>query len=344
MTSPVTLADVAKAAGVSLATASRAVNGSPDRTVREDLRERVFAAAAELNYSPNANAQAVARGRTSVVGVIVHDISDPYFSAIAAGAMQEAEQHDLIVTMATTQRDPDRELAYVRMLRAQRARAVVIAGSRSDDAESTRRLEQELTLLRAAGGRVAMISQQRLDVDTVQVENRAGARKLAYALHDLGHRRFAVLSGPTSLVTSRDRVTGFREALSRRGDAVPATHVCRGEFTRDGGYRAMAEVLDRSLDVTCVFAVNDVMAVGAMAAIRDHGRDPGRDLAVAGFDDIATLRDVVPALTTVRLPLEHMGREALRLALTDGDADGPRLERIDGEVIIRESTPPLSGS
>lgn len=344
MTSPVTLADVAKAAGVSLATASRAVNGSPDRTVREDLRERVFRAATELNYSPNANAQAVARGHTSVVGVIVHDIADPYFSSIAAGTMQEAEQHDLIVTMATTQRDPERELAYVRMLRAQRARAVVIAGSRSDDADTTRQLEQELALLRAAGGRVAMISQQQLDVDTVQVENRAGARKLAYALHDLGYRRFAVLGGHTGLVTSRDRIAGFREALSRRGDAVPATHVLRDDFTRDGGYRAMTEVVDRGLDVSCVFAVNDVMAVGAMAALRDRGLEPGRDLAVAGFDDIATLRDVVPALTTVRLPLEQMGRQALQLALSDVAAGDPRLERVDGEVILRESTPPLTAA
>jgi LacI family transcriptional regulator len=339
----VTLADVARAAGVSLATASRAVNGSPDRTVREDLRERVFQAAAELNYSPNAMAQAVARGRTSVVGVIVHDIADPYFSSIASGTMREAEEHGLIVTMATTQRDPGRELAYVRMLRAQRAQAVVLAGSRFDDDDALEQLDRELALLKAGGGRVAMISQRMLDVDTVVVENRAGARKLAYALHDLGHRRLAILGGPPELVTSRDRITGFREGLARRGDPLPSDHLVRAEFTRDGGYRAMGEVLDRGLDVTCVFAVNDVMAVGAMAALRDRGVPLPDGMAVAGFDDIATLRDVTPPLTTVRLPLEGMGRQALRLALSE-PADRPRTERVAGEVIVRDSTPALTST
>lgn len=340
MAGSVTLADVARAAGVSLATASRAVNGSPDRKVREDLRERVFRAATELNYSPNANAQAVARGRTSVVGVIVHDISDPYFSAIAAGAMNEAEEHGLIVTMATTQRDPVRELNYVRMLRAQRARVMVLAGSRFSAGGTHERLRRELELFRATGGRVVMISQYELELDTVLVENRAGARKLAYALHDLGHRRFAILGGPPELLTSRDRITGFREALTRRGSPLPSENLVRAGFTRDGGYEAMHQVLEQGLDVTCVFAVNDVMAVGAMAALREREVALPGGMAVAGFDDIATLRDITPALTTVRLPLEQMGSQALQLALSE-PSDEPRIARVEGEVILRESTPAI---
>src|SRR5690625_3325229 len=113
MPSAVTLADVARAAGVSLATASRAINGSATRTVRPELRERVLAVAAELNYLPNANAQAMARGRTTALGLIVHDIADPYFSAIAAGVTAAADQADLMVTLGNTQHDPDRELARV---------------------------------------------------------------------------------------------------------------------------------------------------------------------------------------------------------------------------------------
>lgn len=335
----VTLGDVARAAEVSLATASRALNGSSrGRPVREDLRQRVLAAAAALDYAPNIHAQAVARGRTSVVGLIVHDIADPYFSSIAAGVTRQAEQHGLVVTLATTHRDPERELDYVRVLRGQRARAIVIAGSRTADRRVTERLGQELGRFTAGGGRVAMISQAKLPVDTVLVENRAGARALAEALHGQGHRHVAVLAGPSKLLTSTERVAGFRDALDRLGSPVPRERIFRAAFTRDGGYAAMSAVLDEDRDVTCVFAVNDVMAVGAMAALRDRGIDLPGGMAVAGFDDIATLRDITPGLTTVRLPLERMGADALEMAMGEA-ADGPRTLRVSGEVVLRESTP-----
>ena len=128
----VTLMDVANEAGVSLATASRAFNGST-RRVREDLRERVLVAAKKLNYTANAPAQAMARGHTNVVGLLVHDIADPYFSSIAAGVMKAAEEHHLIVTVGSTMRRPQRELDYLAALRGQRSRAVILAGSRVDD-------------------------------------------------------------------------------------------------------------------------------------------------------------------------------------------------------------------
>ncbi|MFD0784274.1 LacI family DNA-binding transcriptional regulator, partial [Micromonospora azadirachtae] len=159
--------------------------------------------------------------------------------------------------------------------------------------------------------------------------------------HELGHRRFAVLAGPTELLTATERVAGFREALSRHGGRLDPRHVVPGPFTRDGGYAAMRELLDRDPDVSCVFAVNDVMAVGAMAALRDRGIDPPAGMAIAGFDDIATLRDVNPGLTTVRIPLEEIGALAVRLALDDG-MERPRVHRVAGEVVLRASTPRLS--
>jgi len=333
----VTLVQVADAAGVSVATASRALNGSGGRKVGEDLRLRVLDAAARLHYSPNTQAQAVARGRTSVVGLIVHDIADPYFSSIAAGVTEEAERHGLMVTLATAHRDPDRELEYLRMLRSQRAQATVIAGSRFEDKQAIAALGDELARYTASGGRVAMISQKRLPVDTVLVENRSACRALARALHELGHRRFAVLAAPTRLLTSTERVAGFRDELARLGCPVPREQVFRAAFTRDGGYAAMDEALRSGVDATCVFAVNDVMAVGAMAAARDHGLRLPDDLAIAGFDDIATLRDIIPSLTTVRLPLEEMGRQALALTLRE-PGDEPRTLRISGEVVLRDST------
>ncbi|MFC3505669.1 LacI family DNA-binding transcriptional regulator [Micromonospora krabiensis] len=338
MTGSVTLHDVARRAGVSLATASRALNGSANRVVGEQLRERVLRAAAELRYSPNAHAQAMARGRTDVVGLSLHDIADPYFSAVAAGVMREAGANGLLVTMASTQRRPGAETDYVGAFRRHWASVVIVVGSRTDDRAATDRLADELAAFEAEGGRAVAVSQPRLPVDTISIDNHGGARDLGEALHDLGHRRFAVLGGPGDLLTASERVAGFRAALSRRGGRLDPDHVVSGPFTRDGGYDAMHRLLDREPDVTCVFAVNDVMAVGAMAAMRDRGLEPPAGMAVAGFDDIATLRDVNPGLTTVRIPLEEIGALAVRLALED-DVARPRVRRVGGEVVLRASTP-----
>jgi len=335
----VTLLDVAKAAGVSLATASRALNGST-RRVRPDLQERVLAAADALHYSANAQAQAMARGRTNIVGLVLSDVTDPYFSSIAAGAIRAAEAHRLVVTMACTFGREERELDYLAALRGQRARAVIVVGSRVQDRALLDRLATEVRAFEQAGGRVAFISQRKIPADTVVVENRGGARALAEALAGLGHRRFAVLAGRADLLTARDRSAGFREGAGRAGGHVAAEDVVHGGFTRDGGYAAMAELLDRGTDATCVFAVNDVMAVGAMAALRDRGVALPSGMAVAGFDDIATLRDVTPALTTVRLPLEELGADALEMVVQE-PAEQPRVRRVRGEVVLRESTPPL---
>ncbi|GAA0380285.1 LacI family DNA-binding transcriptional regulator [Microbispora corallina] len=330
-----TLEDVAREAGVSLATASRAVNGST-RNVRPEIRERVERAARALNYTANAQAQAMARGRTNVVGLVVQDIEDPYFSSIAAGAMRVAEANRLIVSIASTQRRPDKEIEYVASLRGLRAAAIVIAGSRTDDREALGRLGEELAAFERSGGRVALISQRRLPVDTVVVANRAGARDLAARLAGLGYRRFGVLAGPPGLLTAADRLDGFAEGLAAAGLSVPPDAVARGDFNRDGGHAAMLRLLDHGPRVECVFAVNDVMAVGAIAALRSRGLDRG--VAVAGFDDIVTLRDVTPALTTVRLPLVEIGEAALRMVLSE-PAARPRSRRIQGEVVVRESTP-----
>lgn len=336
----VTLADVAEDAGVSLATASRALHGSGNRNVREPLRKAVEEAAARLRYVTNVNAQATARGRAAVLGLVVHDIADPYFSAIASGAIRAAADHDVALTVTSTNRDARRELEFVRLLRQQRARALVLAGSRIDDHRALQELTEELGLFQDMGSHATVIGQDRLEVDTVVIDNRGGARDLATALHDLGHRRFAVLGAPGRLITARDRLTGFREALRGRGVEIPESHVFREEFTWAGGHAAARRLLDADLDITCIFAVNDVMALGALAALREHGGPDAAGIGVAGFDDIATLRDVVPGVTTVRLPLEDMGVMAVEMALGESE-DRPRTRRVSGEVLVRASTPPV---
>lgn len=278
----------------------------------------------------------MARGRTSIVGMIVHDISDPYFSSIAAGAAEVAEAHGLMVTLSCTRSVADRELAHVAALHVQRARAIVVAGSLTTDPADRGRLADALARFESTGGRCALISQPRLDVDTVSCANRAGARALAEQLVGLGHRRFAVVAGPAVLLTVQDRVRGFREGLRRAGGDVVAGGLAHGAFTRDGGYSAMAALLDAGVVPDCVFAVNDLMAVGALAALRERGLGVDR-VGVAGFDDIAMLRDITPSLTTVRLPLEELGAAAMDMALQPR-ADSPRRRTVTGSVELRDST------
>jgi LacI family transcriptional regulator len=335
----VTLTDVAREAGVSLATASRAINGST-RQVGEELRERVLAAAHRLNYAANTQAQAVARGQTNIVGLLVHDIADPYFSSIATGVIRVAENNQMLVTLANTERNPTREVEHLSALRGQHSRVAILVGSRISDSPDAEALRREIAAFERTGGRVVMISQDLHPADTVALENRSGARDLARELVGLGYRNFGLLAGPSTLLTAYDRTEGFTDGLVASDIELDPANVLHGEFTRDGGYEAMLELLDRGAQIDCVFAANDVMAVGAMTACRDRGVDLPGSLGLAGFDDITTLRDVSPSLTTVRMPLERAGALALQLALDAEPGDPPRVRTLDGEVVIRQSTPP----
>ena len=345
----VTLQDVADRAGVSLTTASRVVNEG-SRRVGPRLAHRVNQAVAELGYTANLQARAVATGQSTMVGVVVHDIADPYFSSIAAGLIEVADACQLLVCMSPAAATEAAEREYVALMRAQRARAVILIGSRSDDAPARDALRAEIAAFTRSGGRAVCVGQDLLGVDTVLPENAAGAEALAQAMVALGHRRFAVLAGPRGLLTARERLAGFRAGLAAWSVPLAPARVVHGAFTRDGGYEAMSAILaaDEPLP-DCVFAVTDVMAMGALARLRAGGLQVPADIALAGFDDIGTLRDVYPPLTTVRLPLKRMGEMAASLVLaeaasavtgTAGDQQQPRVIPVPGEVILRESTLP----
>ena len=351
----VTLQDVADVAGVSLTTASRVVNEGA-RRVGPGLAQRVNQAVAELGYTANLQARAVATGQSTMIGVVVHDIADPYFSSIAAGLIEAAEARQLLVCMSSTAATEVAEREYVALMRAQRARAVILIGSRTDDTAAREALRAEIAAFTGSGGRAVAVGQDLLGVDTVLPENAAGAEALARAMVAVGHRRFAVLAGPRGLLTARDRLDGFRAGLAAWNVPLEAAQVVHGPFTRDGGYEAMSAVLaaagpEQAALPDCVFAVTDVMAMGALARLRAGGLAVPADIALAGFDDIGTLRDVYPPLTTVRLPLKRMGEMAAGLILAEppGPAPGPpgpapeqqpRVVPVPGEVILRESTLP----
>lgn len=333
---PVTLHDVAREAGVSYATASRALNGSA-RNVRPENAERVQAAADRLGYAPNLPAQAIARGSTSTVALVVSDVDDPYFSEIAGGVIDAAEDAGLIVTMAVADRSPGLELQIVRALRGHRPRAILVAGSRIDGAGTRASLVEELEAYRLAGGRVAIVSQPDLPFPTLAIDNFGGARSLAVALAARGYRRFAIVHAEETIRTSHERRAGFLAGLADAGLPTGSVATVQADFTRAGGHAAAARLAALAREgVEAAFVVNDVMAIGAMTGLRESGLVPGLDLAVAGFDDIDAAAHVHPALTSVRVPLRAIGRHAVTMALSGRDSG---TVDIPVEVVLRASTP-----
>ena len=297
-----------------MATASRVLNGS-ERKVSDRYRELVVDAAARIGYSANVSAQAMARGASRTAALLISDIADPFFSSIAAGVAAAAERAGLLVTMAVTGRDPERELELVRTMRGLRPRVVILVGSRSIDESGRESLVRELEGIESSGARVVLVGQHELPFPNVRVDDSAGAADLAGALAGLGYRGFAVLGGPAGLDVARERLAGFRSGLLSRGIALDPARVYPGEFTRDGGYAAASRLVSEGLDgLDALFAVNDVMAIGALTALREAGVAVPSRLAVAGFDDVALARDAVPALTTVRIPLAELGERALDVA------------------------------
>jgi LacI family transcriptional regulator len=330
-----TLTEVARHAGVSLATASRVLNGSA-RTPAQAIAARVRRSARELGYVPNAQAQALARSATGLIGLVVHDIADPYFSAITRGAQRYAWARRNQVLLAGAERSEEAELAAIAAFVAHRTQAVILAGSRRDEPDE--KLAQELGRYVTNGGRVVTFGPSTIPgARHLDVGNRAGARRLTEALLARGIRDFAVLAGPPELNTARHRVAGYIDALSEAG--LQPLAVVNGDFTSEGGYAsalACWERLGSSLAAkrVCLLAVNDVMALGAITAIRSVGLSVPEDVQVAGFDDIPTLRDFAPALTTFHLPLERMGELAAQMALAPEAANPVAVE---GEVMLRES-------
>lgn len=352
-----TLAEVARLAGVSPATASRVLNGS-DRKPGQEIADRVRQAAASLGYVPNAQAQGLAKASSGLIGLIVHDIADPYFAAIARGVQAAAREQHKMVLLATTEGTPADEHAAVAAFAARRADSIVIAGSRSvrpEDDETNAELAAELDRYCRNGGRVGVMGHPVVGATAtecyhvVAVPNEELAAELARELVQVHTGDFVILGGPEGLLTSDDRIRGFQHGLAAAG--LPPAEIVRTDFDRAGGYEAGLMLARRILDARqpggvatkdsprpCVFAVNDVMAIGAVAALRSKGLRIPRDVLIAGFDDIETLRDFRPALSTVHLPLEECGRlAALGSTGPASDGSGAR-SAVGGRITLRRST------
>ena len=258
-----TLHDVAAAAGVSLATASRVLNGS-ERKVAESFRERVERAAAELGYTANVSAQTIARGTSPVIALLVADIADPYFGLIASGVARGADEQGLIVTIAITEREPQREARILHALRGQRPRGVILAASRAGERDAA--AVDELTEFASLGGRTVTFGEG--GDRSIRIPNREGSEELGRSMAALGYRRAIGIGASEGVSTSDDRLAGFTAGFTAGGGEVVRVH--RGTFERESGTASMTEALAAGVEPgTLIFALSDVVAIGAMT---DHSR------------------------------------------------------------------------
>ncbi|WP_418275346.1 LacI family DNA-binding transcriptional regulator [Isoptericola jiangsuensis] len=329
------LLDVAERAGVSLATASRALSGSEG--VSQVLAEHVRSVAEEMGYVANPHARTLAGGTTSVAGLLVYEVGDPYFAEIANGVVGVAAKHGWSVQVGHTERRASAEAVQIRLMRAQRVGVIVMAGSGYVDPAMEAETARELRTYEEGGGRVVVVGRHHLPADAVLPDNVGGGQAVAEHLLDLGHRHLAVAAGPEHLTTTDDRLSGIRAALAAAGLDPAGLAVVHASFTREGGRDAVRRILAEHPATTAILALNDAMATGVVSALRERGISVPQDVSVTGFDDIQVAQDLAPALTTVRLPMSEMGSAALELALRP-PAARPRRRRLGSELVVRDST------
>ncbi|WP_377272424.1 LacI family DNA-binding transcriptional regulator [Peterkaempfera sp. SMS 1(5)a] len=340
-----TLADVAARAGVSSATVSRVLNGN--YPVAESTRRRVMAAVADLDYVVNAHARALAAATSDVLGVVVNDISDPFFGVMAGAVQGESALDDLLAVICSTAGSPAEELRYIGLLLRQRVRAIVLTGGHQPDSAHFAELQALVRRAVAADTRVVLCGRPALpDTGAVALEfdDFRGAQALTRYLLSMGHRRIACITGPAGSSTTRARLAGHLAALAEAGVAADESLQVPGGFDRTSGFEGAQVLLDRAEQPTAIVAANDLVALGVLAAARERDIDvPGR-LSVTGYDDISFAVDAYPALTTVRLPLIEAGRRAGRIAAGREAAAPGAVVSLRPELIVRDSVAaPRSG-
>ncbi|MET8830117.1 LacI family DNA-binding transcriptional regulator [Streptomyces sp. NPDC004610] len=346
----VTLADVAARARVSPATVSRVLNGN--YPVAASTRERVLRAVAELDYVVNGPASALAAATSDLVGILVHDIADPFFGVMASAIQSEIGGAggrgggERLAVVCNTGGSPERELTYLTLLQRQRAAAVVLTGGAVEDAEHRAAVAAKLRRLTDAGTRVVLCGRSPVpdpEVVALAFDNRGGAQRLTEHLLGLGHRRIGYIAGPVDRTTTRHRLEGHRAALSAAGVADDPRRTLHAAYDRRSGYGATRVLLTRDPALTAVVAANDTAALGACAALREAGRRIPQDVSVVGFDDLPFTVDAVPALTTVRLPLAETGAWAGRIAMGRDTAPEGGVADVPGTLVVRGSSGVVAG-
>jgi LacI family transcriptional regulator len=328
---------VAARAGVSRTTVSFVLNGRPDAGIPEETRRRVELAATELGYHPHGAARALAGGSSHTIGLVFRQSPeqvsvDALLAETLWGIGSEARLGGYRVLVEPLSPDNGR---YSDLVQSQRVDGLIVSGPRIDD--------EELVALVADGFPIILQgSLPSLDAPSVDVDNRACARTAVEHLLALGHRRIGcITNAPLAYTAAADRLAGYREALEASGIAFAHELVVEGAFDAASGRAAMNDLLAHAPDATAVFVASDIVAFGALRALREAGRRVPADVSVVGFDDIPLARHFDPPFTTIRLPARELGAAAGR-ALVERLAGraGAARTLLPTELIIRDSTAP----
>lgn len=337
--------EVAKSVGVSVATISRVLNGKGP--VRADTRERVLAAIAEMGYVPHSAARSLSTRRTMSIGVLLPDIYGEFFSELIRGIDQVAKRTGYHVLVSGSHSDPQEVQALLHALHGRVDGIVImapiapiapIAPNTSSGGEVPEPIVPKgvpwIALGRGFAGRGMAI----------QIDNVGGARSVVHHLADLGHRHIAMIAGPKENSDAADRHAGYVRALSERGIALDPSLLFEGDFREESGHRAAHAILARQPRPTAIFAANDAMAIGCLAALSEQGLAVPADMALAGFDDIPIARYLTPQLTSVRVAIAELGSRAMERLLSaienpnDPEVSRKSAETIAATLVVRGST------
>jgi len=321
----VTISHVAQEAGVSTQTVSRVLNKRPD--VAPGTRQRVQEVIKQLGYQPSAIARSLASNRTRILGLITSDFSDYFFTQVIAGAEVEARKHDYFFMLGSTERNPQDEPEYIRLLAERHVGGILFARP------STEPDSRQVAELLHSGIPVVTTAYHLPDetLTVVDVDNVDGAQQATRCLLGQGHRQVAMITGPASWRSVNDRTRGYTIALEAAGVTLDPNLIVQGDWSYQSGYRAMQELVARKVSFSAVFAQNDQMAIGAIRALREAGRRVPQDVAVVGYDDIPVAEYVDPPLTTVRQPMREVGEVATRLLIQAIEDPGA----VQGEILLK---------
>lgn len=327
-----TIHDVAIRAGVSAATVSRVLNDNG--AVSEDLARRVRAAIEELDYRPNGVARNLRRRASSVWGLIISDIGNPFFTALVRGVEDAAHEAGYSLVLCNSDDELGKEQRYVQIALAEQMAGVIVTPSSEADTD--------LTPLIRRGVPVVAVDRRlhRHDVDTVVGDNVRGARLATEHLLASGARRIACITGPVQTTTAQERLQGYSQALAAAGLDVDRTLVREENFREDGGYHGAESLLGLPVRPDALFVANNLMTVGAIEALTDAGVDVPGDLLVVGFDDIPWARLTRPQLTTIAQPTYEMGQYAGRMLAERlaGSTERVRTVVLSPTLQVRESS------
>lgn len=332
-----TIKDVARKAGLGLGTVSRVLNGSG--YVSDEARQKVLDAIRDLNYVPNAQARALMTRRTMTLGVVLPDVTNPYFPAMVRGIEDEARRNGYTVILLQTDWQPANERLVLDILRRQSVDGTLLVDVT---------LSELLTnLLLAAHIPVVLIGRgtERQDVPSITVNNYRGATEAMQWILRKGHRRIGFLAGPEHAVSAKQRLRAYLDCMGweaiggEEWKKHPALPIAQTDYSFEQGREATAQLLRKHPDLTCLFAVNDMAALGALAYLAAQGISVPERLAVIGFDDILMASLVHPPLTTMHQPVYDMGVAGARLLIErikNGESDVQRLV-FDPVLVVRQS-------